>query len=72
MALGQIKQNKIIKASLNSRPAPFTSWDKDMAEGNGSLGFYLRKYGTPLITHTKVNVNTVMGIFNELTFVKKL
>ena len=61
-----------MKANLNLRPAPFTSWGKNMAEGNNSLSFYATRYGTPLVTHTKVRVNTVMGIFIELTFMNKL
>ena len=33
---------------------------------------YMRKYDIPLVTYTKVSVNTVMGVLNELTFVNKL
>ena len=32
----------------------------------------MRKYDIPLVTYTKVSVNTVTGLFNELTFVNKL
>ena len=43
-----------------------------MAARNRGLALFLRKYGTPLVTHTKVSINTVTGVFNELTFVYKL
>ena len=63
----------MVKVSSNLRQVAFTCWGKNMAQGTSSLhGLLFDKVRTSLVTHTKVSINTVMGVFNELTFVNKL